>query len=70
MGIGMLETGRGEENDGSNVYEITEQARSDGSPGRKWKTSRVPAHLKDSPKPSAFPCIHEWKAAVCVSGSG
>ena len=44
---GDFTIGLWEQDDGSNVYEITEQARSDGSPGRKWRTSRVPAHLKD-----------------------
>ena len=47
--------GMWEQDDGSYIYEITEQARSDGSPGRKWKTSRVPAHLKDLAEAVSIP---------------
>ena len=33
------------EEDGSLLYEIQEQTAADGTPGRRWNTSRIPAHL-------------------------
>jgi hypothetical protein len=33
--------------DESLLYEIVEQAAADGSPGRKWNTSQIPAHLAE-----------------------
>lgn len=35
------------QDDGSHLYEITEQARADGTPGRKWQVAQIPAHLAD-----------------------
>ena len=32
--------------DGSYLYEIAEQAQSDGKAGRQWKSDRVPSHLE------------------------
>lgn len=35
------------QDDGSHLYEVIEQTRAGGTPGRRWQTSKIPAHLED-----------------------